>query len=47
MPSRIAPPSDERLAPHADVWEAYEAMMGFVPESSRTMARVTPRSATH
>ncbi len=40
MSRRLKPPSDERLAPHADVWAAYEAMMGFVPESSRTMARV-------
>lgn len=40
MASRIDPASEERLAPHQDLWDAYEAMMGFVPESSRTMARV-------
>ncbi|MEM9513307.1 MAG: carboxymuconolactone decarboxylase family protein [Actinomycetota bacterium] len=40
MPSRITPPSAERLAAHADVWTAYEQVMGFVPETSLTMARV-------
>ncbi len=40
MPSRIAPPSAERLAEHAAVWEGYEQIMGFVPETSLTMARV-------
>ncbi|MEM9607238.1 MAG: carboxymuconolactone decarboxylase family protein [Actinomycetota bacterium] len=37
--SRIAPPLDG-LDDHAAIWEAYEAMMGFVPESSLTMTRV-------
>ncbi|MEO1057505.1 MAG: carboxymuconolactone decarboxylase family protein [Actinomycetota bacterium] len=40
MPSRITPPSAERLAAHADVWAGYEQVMGFVPETSLTMARV-------
>ena len=40
MASRIEPPSAERLAEHAGMWEAYEAMMGFVPETSKTMVRV-------
>ena len=40
MPSRIPPAPSERLDAFAELWEIYEAMMGFVPESSRTMARV-------
>lgn len=40
MPSRINPPTADQLEPFADVWVGYEAMMGFVPESSMTMARV-------
>ena len=40
MASRIIPPSDDQLEPFADLWAGYEAMMGFVPESSKTMARV-------
>ncbi|MEM8747433.1 MAG: carboxymuconolactone decarboxylase family protein [Actinomycetota bacterium] len=40
MPSRIEPPSDDRLAEHAEVWAGYEQVMGFVPETSLTMTRV-------
>lgn len=40
MPSRIEPPLPDRLQRHADVWAGYEAMMGFVPETSKTMVRV-------
>ena len=40
MVSRIEPPDDERLDAHAALFEAYEGLMGFVPETSLTMARV-------
>lgn len=40
MPGRIEPPADGRLDAHAALFEAYEGVMGFVPETSRTMARV-------
>lgn len=40
MPSRIEPPTDDRLDTHAGLFEAYERLVGFVPETSRTMTRV-------
>lgn len=40
MPSRIAPPPADDLEVHAPIFEAYERILGFVPETSRTMARV-------
>lgn len=40
MPSRIAPPPASDLDAHAPIFEAYERILGFVPETSRTMARV-------
>ncbi|MEZ5246906.1 MAG: carboxymuconolactone decarboxylase family protein [Acidimicrobiales bacterium] len=40
MPSRIAPPPAGELDAHAPIFEAYEQILGFVPETSRTMARV-------
>jgi len=38
MPSRIASPP--ALAVHEPIFEAYERVLGFVPETLRTMARV-------
>lgn len=40
MPSRIEPPPVTDLDAHASIFEAYEQIIGFVPETSRTMARV-------
>ncbi|MEM9465153.1 MAG: carboxymuconolactone decarboxylase family protein [Actinomycetota bacterium] len=40
MPSRINPPDEAVLEPFGDLWAGYETMLGFVPESSKTMARV-------
>lgn len=40
MPSRITPPPASTLDAHAPILEAYERILGFVPETSLTMARV-------